>query len=131
MQSQKCFPNSVLYFIFELVFGSTNVYKYRSIHYCTISRTLLLSHIGQRTFVLCKYHQLFVNSVHLYSNHAANKFTKEGRKITEESRQRSRQGCQQEGAEGVLLYLHLQGVEAGAPRHWHLQQGHEHHELFC
>jgi len=26
-------------------------------------------------------------------------------------------------------YLHLQGLEAGPPRHWNLEQGHEHHEL--
>ncbi|CAI8037033.1 hypothetical protein GBAR_LOCUS20726, partial [Geodia barretti] len=31
--------------------------------------------------------------------------------------------------QGELLHLHLQGSEAGSPRHWHLQQGHEHHEL--
>ena len=32
--------------------------------------------------------------------------------------------------EGILLYLHLQSAEAGAPRHWNLQQGHVYHELF-
>ena len=30
---------------------------------------------------------------------------------------------------GDLRHLHLQGAEAGAPRHGHLEQGHEHHEL--
>ena len=35
----------------------------------------------------------------------------------------------QEEKEGELLHLHLQGVEAGAPRHWCIQQGHVHHEL--
>ena len=42
------------------------------------------------------------------------------------------QGRQEEAQgkeEGVLRYLHLQGVEAGPPRHRCLQQGHEHHEL--
>ena len=33
--------------------------------------------------------------------------------------------------QGKLLYLHLQGPETGPPRYWHLQQGHEHHELVC
>ena len=32
-------------------------------------------------------------------------------------------------AKGELQHLHLQGAQAGAPRHRHLQQGDEHHEL--
>ena len=35
----------------------------------------------------------------------------------------------QEEEEGVILHLHLQSAEAGAPRHWNLQQGHVYHEL--
>ena len=33
--------------------------------------------------------------------------------------------------EGILLFLHLQGPEAGPPRHWYQLQGHVHHELLC
>ena len=32
-------------------------------------------------------------------------------------------------AKRELCHLHLQGHEAGAPRHWYLQQSHEYHEL--
>ena len=32
---------------------------------------------------------------------------------------------------GILLDLHLQGAEAGPPRHRSLLQGHGHHELVC
>merc|ERR1712061_539403 len=39
------------------------------------------------------------------------------------------EGWLQEAQEGVLRHLHLQGPEAGASRHWHLVQGHVHHEL--
>ena len=36
-----------------------------------------------------------------------------------------------EEEEGELQHLHLQGVEASAPRYWHFKQGHEHHEQLC
>jgi hypothetical protein len=42
-----------------------------------------------------------------------------------------RQEGQEEGQEERrdVQDLHLQGAQAGAPRHWHLLQGHVHHEL--
>ncbi|KAL8176371.1 UNVERIFIED_CONTAM: hypothetical protein K2H54_032865 [Gekko kuhli] len=42
----------------------------------------------------------------------------------EEGRQKA-----QEEPQGELLHLRVQGAEAGPPGHWHLLQGHEHHEL--
>merc|ERR1711931_348164 len=42
--------------------------------------------------------------------------------------------CRQEEEaqeEGVLRHLHLQGFEAGPPRHWSLLQGNVHHEFLC
>ncbi|KAL7527786.1 hypothetical protein ACHAWF_002306, partial [Thalassiosira exigua] len=40
-----------------------------------------------------------------------------------------RQEEEQEEAHGILLHLHLQGPQAGPPRHRHQQEGDEHHEL--
>ncbi len=45
------------------------------------------------------------------------------------------QGCRREGQEEeeaphrVVQHLHLQGSQAGAPRHRHLHKGHVNHEL--
>ena len=56
-------------------------------------------------------------------------------RAVEQSRQGPEEHCekrwQEEEAqeEGKLRHLHLQSVEAGPPRHWHLVQGHDHHEL--
>ena len=55
---------------------------------------------------------------------------KNGRK---ERRRSKKSWCWQEGKKKKswdLLHLHLQGPQAGPPRHWYLQEGHEHHELF-
>lgn len=41
----------------------------------------------------------------------------------------NRQEEEEAQEEGELRHLHLQGVEAGAPRHRYLQQGHVDHEL--
>ena len=67
------------------------------------------------------------------SQHASKDFRKSCRQIW--------QGCQshceggqkeeEEQEKGILCHLHLQGVEAGAPRHRCLLQGHVHHELLC
>ena len=40
-----------------------------------------------------------------------------------------RQAPQEE--EGDLCHLHLQGIEAGPPRHRYIEQGNEHYELIC
>ena len=53
---------------------------------------------------------------------------------SEESRQQGegrphRRQEAQEAAKGKLRHLHLQGAEAGPPRHGHQQQGHVDHEL--
>ena len=36
---------------------------------------------------------------------------------------------QVEEARRIVLFLHLQGVEAGAPRHGYLEEGYVYHEL--
>merc|ERR1712203_440335 len=64
--------------------------------------------------------------------HATKGFGKSCQEVRQ-GRQGHRQGRQEEEEEqeeGVLRHLHLQGAEAGPPRHWCLIQGDVHHELF-
>ncbi|KAL7524457.1 hypothetical protein ACHAWF_000958, partial [Thalassiosira exigua] len=49
--------------------------------------------------------------------------------LQEGSRQGRRRQEEEQEAHGILLHLHLQGPQAGPPRHRHQQEGDEHHEL--
>jgi hypothetical protein len=59
----------------------------------------------------------------------------QGREAAPRGQVRRQGGWREEGEEegqevgGDVQDLHLQGAEAGAPGHWHLVQGHVHHEL--
>ena len=63
--------------------------------------------------------------------HHATKNLRQGRQKGRKGTEEHHQGRQEEEAqeEGILRYLHLQGLETGPPRHRYLLKGHEHHEL--